>query len=98
MSTSATIFARLNELRVANGQKPLKRAGKVEAMNAEIAKLAPKRYRSPVAAYARELGINPKVARALLRRHFTCNDHKWSDLTPEIKAKLDEQAARAKAA
>lgn len=94
MSTSATILARLNELRVANGQKPYAKPLSTAKMNEMIAALAPKRYVSPIARYAKELGINPKVARALLRRHFASNNGKWDVLTPEIKAKLDEQAAR----
>lgn len=88
------MFARLNELRVANGKKALKKVPPTDKLRAQIAELAPERYRSPIANYARERGINPKVCRSMLRRHFGTKPGKWDTLTPEIKGLIDKQAAR----
>ena len=93
------LLTRLNALRVANDMKPLKHAPSKAKMEEAIKALMPKgtREKSPVAEYARSVGVDPKVTRALLRRHFeTPANGNW-ELTKEVKAKIDEQAARAAA-
>jgi hypothetical protein len=92
------LLARLNDLRVANNMKPLKHAPSKAKMEEAIKALTPKgsRETNEVADYARSLNIDPKVTRALLRRHFERPANGWA-LTKEIKAKIDEQAARAAA-
>ena len=89
------LLARLNDLRVANNLKPLKHAPK--NIDAAIAKLAPARRTSPVAEYARSKGVNAKVCRAMLRRHFDKGDDGW-ELTKEVRDAIDEQAKRVKRA
>lgn len=92
MTSTSSLLSRLNVLRIKAGMKPLKHATSAAKMQADIEKLKPART-SDVAEYAREKGINPKVARALLRRHFAKPATGWV-MTDEIKAKLDECAER----
>ena len=97
MSASITLHTRLNALRVSQGLPARKHPLSIAKMEAEIASLepveAPARNTSEVAEYARAKGINPKVARALLRRHFEKPATGWV-LTDAIRAKLDECALR----
>jgi hypothetical protein len=76
MTTTATLFAELNARRIAADMKPLKTwKASTAALEAAVAKLTPVPTATEqgetitVAAVARELGINPKVARAKCRRH-----------------------------
>lgn len=97
MSTTSTLLARLNDLRVANGKKALKHPSTVAKMEAEIKALRPKgtRETSPIADLCREFGVDPKVGRALYRRHFgsakgvTVND----DVRNLIAASAERRAA-----
>lgn len=67
-TTAATLLARLNTLRTAAGMKPLKAPKSLAAMQEDIKKLAPTNT-SDFADLCREYGVNPKVGRALYRRH-----------------------------
>lgn len=65
------LLTRLNALRVANNMKPLKSWKASNAkLNEAIAALEPKRTTSPFADICREYDVNPKVGRALYRRHI----------------------------
>lgn len=77
--TTAEMLARLNDLRTAAGMKPTKAwKGSRTALEAAIEALSPKQdaqrtapdeaVRTSLAEWCRENGINPKVARAKLRR------------------------------
>jgi hypothetical protein len=93
-STSATLLARLNTLRVANDMKPLKAPKSIASMEADIASLSPANDRtSDVAEYARSKGVDPKVARALLRRHLEKPATGWA-LTDEVRELIDASAER----
>jgi hypothetical protein len=95
MTTTATLLARLNELRVANDKKPVVKwkASRAKLEDA-IAELTPTkgagRATSPIADYFREMGINPKVGRAKLRRHLEKPANGW-EVTSQVR-KLFEAA------
>jgi len=91
-NSAATLLARLNDLRTRNDLKPLKHPMPIAKMEKAIADLTPNTT-SEIAEYARSKGVNPKVARALLRRHFEKPATGWA-LTNEIKQKIDESATR----
>jgi len=86
-SASATLLVRLNTLRTAAGLKPLKSPKSIDAMKADIAKLAPKNT-SDFADLCREYNVNPKVGRALYRRHV--------GMVSEFDASDAAQVARAR--
>jgi hypothetical protein len=93
------MFDRLNELRVANGLKPLKHAPSKAKMAEAIKALTPKgkRATSKIADYARTKGIDPKISRALFRRHYEKPANGWDEIYNDLKKLVDEQAARAAA-
>jgi hypothetical protein len=71
MSASNELHTRLNALRVANGLKARKHPISIEKMNAEIASYEPANDRTSwVANLARLHNVDPKVGRALIRRHI----------------------------
>lgn len=91
-ATAATLLARLNDLRVRNAQKPLKSPLSISKMEEAIKALTPNTA-SEVAEYARSKGVDPKVARALLRRHLEKPATGWT-LTNEVKELIDKSADR----
>jgi hypothetical protein len=91
-SNTNAMFARLNDLRVRADMKPLKHPLTVAKMQAAIDKLAPTNA-SVVAEYARSKGVDPKVARNLLRRHLAKPATGWA-LTNDVKALIDASAER----
>ena len=91
-TTAATLLARLNDLRAKNDMKPLKSPMSIAKMEEAIAKLTPNGT-SEIAEYARSKGVNPKVARALLRRHLAKPATGWA-LTNEVRELIDKSASR----
>lgn len=89
MSNTATLLARLNVLRVENGKKPIaKWKASVAKLNDAIADLEPvtgTRATSEIADFFREIGVNPKVGRAKLRRHLAKPEDGW-----KVTAKVRE--------
>jgi hypothetical protein len=94
MTTTATLLARLNELRVSNDMKPVAKwkasRAKLEDAIAELTPTSKGRATSPIADYFREMGINPKVGRAKLRRHLEKPANGW-EVTSQVR-KLFEAA------
>jgi len=82
MSNTSTLLARLNALRADNGKKPIaKWKASVAKLNEAIADLEPvkgARATSEIADFFREIGVNPKVGRAKLRRHLEKPASGWA--------------------
>jgi len=98
MSVSANLLARLNTLRIDAGMKALKHAPSVDKMNVAIKALSPANDRSSFFAnLCREYGVNPKVGRALYRRHIgMVSDFNEGDkaLVKRVREMLAESAKR----
>jgi len=88
MTCNATLFARLNELRVAADLAPLKSyKGSRAQLEALIAKLEPVADVIDLADWCRANGKNPKVVRAKCRRHLPAPADGWK-MTKEVRALL----------
>ena len=84
----------LNQYRVAQGKKPLnawkESAAKLDALLASLAPVTTKHTTLP--RIARELGINPKTARAKLRKK---HGKAWKSLTEaELRSAISPSPAR----
>jgi len=92
--TAASLLVRLNDLRTAAGMKPLKAPKSIAAMQDDIKKLAPANT-SDFADLCREYGVNPKVGRALYRRHVgMVKDYNPADHEAKARELLAASATR----
>jgi hypothetical protein len=87
----------LNEYRAAQGKKPLKAwkesAAKLDALLASLAPETPKGKHTTLPRIAREMGIDPKTARAKLRKKHGAA---WKSLPEaELRSLISPSPARA---